>query len=225
MSIQLEQIIPLGRRFSEYELMFELNNINNKTKIIDCGSGPSSFNFEASQRNLQVTSIDPIYQFSAKQISTQIDNTFKDMMKQVSNNRVKFVWSNFSNVEEVENHRKSAMQLFIDDYEKGKTENRYIHNQLPVLQFNDNEFDLALCSHFLFLYSENLSFEFHVESIIEMLRVASEVRIFPVVDLNSNESPYLSRIIDFFKLNGYSPKLQKVDYEFQKNANKMLVIR
>lgn len=44
-------------------------------------------------------------------------------------------------------------------------------------------FDLAVCSHLLFLYSEHLSEDFHVESIKELCRVAGEARIFPLLEL------------------------------------------
>lgn len=225
MSINLDDIIPLGRRASEYKAMFNLENIKQDIKILDCGGGPSSFNFEMNKQKISVTSIDPLYQFSTIQISKRIDETFENMMTQLSNNKDKFIWSHFSTAEDVRKTRQTAMQMFLKDYENGKTEKRYIHAQLPVLPFEDKVFDIALCSHLLFLYSDNLSYEFHIESIIDMLRVAKEVRIFPVVDLNSNESPYLKNIIDFFKLNNYDIKLQKVKYEFQKNANKMLIIK
>ena len=45
--------------------------------------------------------------------------------------------------------------------------------------FADREFDLALCSHLLFLYSEQLTADFHLASIRELCRVAGEVRVFP----------------------------------------------
>ena len=57
-------------------------------------------------------------------------------------------------------------------------------------------FDLALSSHFLFLYSEHLDYEFHLESILEMLRVAREVRIFPLLTLKNERSPHVERIIE-----------------------------
>ena len=48
----------------------------------------------------------------------------------------------------------AAMRRFLNDYEAGQECGRDIDTQLPVLPFEDNSFDLALCSRFLFLYSE-----------------------------------------------------------------------
>ena len=52
---------------------------------------------------------------------------------------------------------------------------------LPDLPFDDGAFDLALSSHLLFLYSEQFDLGFHVRALEEMLRVAAEVRVFPLL--------------------------------------------
>jgi ubiquinone/menaquinone biosynthesis C-methylase UbiE len=109
----------------------------------------------------------------------------------------------------------------LSDFELGFEEGRYIAAELPNLPFKDNTFDLALCSHFLFLYSDHLDLDFHIKAIDEMLRVASEVRIFPVVDLNANRSVHLDAIMENFP----NCELIKVNYEFQKGGNQMLLIR
>ncbi len=67
--------------------------------------------------------------------------------------------------------------------------------------------------------------DFHIQSIAEMLRVAKEVRIFPLLDFNAIQSPYVEIIMNIYSKKGYSVKQLKVDYEFQKGGNKMLVIK
>ncbi len=52
------------------------------------------------------------------------------------------------------------MRLFLEDFEEGKKQGRYIAGELPELPFDDNSFDLAHVSHLLFLYSEQLSLNF-----------------------------------------------------------------
>jgi hypothetical protein len=59
-------------------------------------------------------------------------------------------------------------------------------------------------------------------SIREMLRVAKEVRIFPLLDVNARESRYLQGVLCGFQ--GYKFEIRKVNYEFQRGGNKMLVI-
>jgi len=96
---------------------------------------------------------------------------------------------------------------------------------LPHLDFADQSYDLALCSHFLFLYSEQCNCDFHVAAIAEMLRISCEVRIFPLLTLMQETSPYLDFVMDKFKNLGYLTAIAPVPYEFQPRANKMLVVK
>ena len=101
----------------------------------------------------------------------------------------------------------------------------YVVGELPVLPYKNNELDLALCSHFLFLYSEQLSFDFHVSSIKELCRVASEARIFPLLDLGARKSRHLEDVIQKLGESGYRCNIKKVSYEFQKGGNEMLQVK
>ena len=102
---------------------------------------------------------------------------------------------------------------------------RYVDADLPHLPFADRQFDLAVCSHLLFLYSEQLSLDFHFASILELCRVASEVRIFPLLELGSKTSRHLQPITNGLAEEGYTVTIVTVDYEFQRGGNKMMQIR
>ena len=43
------------------------------------------------------------------------------------------------------------MEAFLADYDEGKTAGRYVDAELPALPFPNQSFDVAVCSHFLFL--------------------------------------------------------------------------
>jgi len=58
-----------------------------------------------------------------------------------------------------------------------------------------------------------------------MLRVAREVRIFPLLALDGAISPYLSLVCEEFGSRGFDVQIVKVDYEFQRGGNQMLVIK
>jgi ubiquinone/menaquinone biosynthesis C-methylase UbiE len=89
------------------------------------------------------------------------------------------------------------MKDFIKDCDNGKKNKGYVYQELPKLSFKNDSFDLVLSSHFLFLYSDYFDLEFHIDSILEMCRVAKkEVRIFPILDLKNNRSKHLKPIID-----------------------------
>ena len=141
----------------------------------------------------------------------------------MAENTDNYVWSKISSLAELESVRMSAMKVFLEDYERGKTEKRYIYHELPNrLPLSDNSFDIGLSSHFLLLYTA-LGLDFHISAITEMLRVCQEVRIFPLCDLDSNGSDIIEAVIAHFRKT-YAVKIQKTDCEFQKGANRLLVI-
>lgn len=224
MGIDYQDVIPWGRSFAEYVKMFSLKPEDLDLRILDCGAGPSSFNAEMAERGKRVTSIDPIYNLSADYIKKRIDEIYDDVITQTRANADKFIWQTFSSVEELGRIRIAAMKRFLDDYEEGTIEGRYVYAELPSLPFADKEFDIALSSHFLFLYSSNLSLDFHRKAITDMVRVAREIRIFPLVDVNAIPSMHLESIKKELTEKGCKVITEKVDYEFQKGGNQMLRI-
>jgi hypothetical protein len=118
-----------------------------------------------------------------------------------------------------------AMERFLADFEDGRRAGRYIAAGLPSLPFADQRFDLALSSHFLFLYGGQLSAEFHVAAIEEMLRVAHEVRVFPLLTQDGAPSPHVAAVCDHLRNKGFRLAIKPVPYEFQRGACEMLVIR
>ncbi len=223
--MKLENIIPWGRSKKEYMQMFNLTkeDVTGK-RILGCGDGPSSFNTEVDYDDGQVVSIDPLYAYSKKEIMQRIDEVAEDVMAQVKANADKFVWKNIPDLESLEHMRIEAMMEFLMDYEDGLEEGRYIAAELPNLPFEDGSFDLALSSHLLFLYSDHLDEAFHKAAIEEMLRVADEVRIFPLLTLENEPSPHVEPVMKHLESKGYSVTIEKSGYEFQKGGDKMMRI-
>jgi len=205
--------------------MFLLSDSDLKLKILGCADGPSSFNCEVKRKGIDVTSIDPLYEFTKEQIRQRIIETSNIVRNQLELNQNDFIWNEFKNVDSLVDLRLKAMSNFLDDYELGKSEGRYQHALLPNLPYEKESFDLVLSSHFLFLYSENFDLEFHLASILKMCDVAKkEVRIFPIVDLNNKKSKHLSLIMEELRLRAYECKVIKTKYEFQKEGDEMLQI-
>ncbi len=223
-AVRYDSIVPWGRTFEEYVDMFDLEERDLEKSILGCGDGPACFNAAMHQKGKKAVSIDPIYKFTDEEIQRRIDETYLKVMQQTRENQEKFVWHNIKSVEELGEIRMSAMKAFLMDYNAGKKEERYLFAELPSLPFQDKQFDLALSSHFLFLYTDHLSLGFHIQSIDEMLRVADEIRIFPLVDMNANRSCYVDSVITRYRSLGFSAHEIQVDYEFQKGGNKMLRI-
>lgn len=223
MVFQLDQVVPYGRSYAEYRRMFALTDKEMKGRILGVADGPSSFNAEATRAGYKVVSVDPLYDFSAQQIQHRIKQTFERVVQETRANAHQFVWKEFQNVEAVASARKKAMKTFIEDYPNGRHYGRYIPASLPMLPFEDGQFDIAVCSHFLFLYSEQLDYRFHLAAMQEMLRVARQVRVFPLHTLANQPSPHVQPLIRALIELGFEVGTRHVDYEFQRGAHRMFV--
>jgi hypothetical protein len=221
----LDTIVPFGRSKLEYELMFAMSDCDRNKSIIGIGDGPASFNAEMTASGCSVISIDPIYQFSGTEIKSRFDACVDTIIEQVRNTPNNWVWNYHKSPDDLRANRETAIAIFLEDYDRGKSEGRYLNAELPKLDFQDQQFQLALCSHFLFLYSEHLSFEFHLDSIRELCRIAEEVRIFPLLNLAQLRSPYIDEICSTLSKEGISSEIIQVTYEFQKGGNQAIVFR
>ena len=221
----LNQVVPWGRSYDEYQRMFALTEADLQLRILGCADGPAGFNALATRRGTNVVSVDPIYQWSALQIQERIAATFDEILDQTRRNSGEFVWDTMRSVERLGEVRMAAMQEFLEDFEQGKAEGRYVEAELPALPLPDDSFDLTLCSHFLFLYSEQLGERFHQEAICEMCRVSREIRIFPLLALGAKPSPYVGGVLEHLRAEGHHAAIETVPYEFQRGGNRMMRIR
>jgi hypothetical protein len=222
MSFSLKEIVPWGRSFDEYVAMFSLSCEDLDKRILGCGDGPAAFNARLTSRGGRVVSADPLYRFTADDIHQRIHETYPDVMAQTRKNRHEFIWASISSVEELGRIRMTAMEEFLADFPRGREQGRYVDAKLPRLPFSDEEFDMAVCSHLLFLYSEQLSADFHAASIRELCRVATEARIFPLLELGSEKSRHLKAVTRILSEAGCSVAVETVAYEFQRGGNQMM---
>ena len=222
MPFSIDQVIPWGRTLDEYEAMFSLSPQDKAGRILGCADGPASFNAEMTAQGCRVVSADPLYAFASEVIAQRGRETFELVLDQTRRNRQDFVWDRIDSPEALGQLRMEAQQLFLEDFPCGRADGRYIDASLPDLPFSDGVFDLALCSHFLFLYSQQFDLEFHVLAMQEMLRVAREVRVFPLLQLGGALSPHVQGVVAACRAAGMRAELVSVNYEFMRNGNQML---
>jgi SAM-dependent methyltransferase len=224
--VALDSVVPWGRSLDEYVRMFDLTPGDLGSRILDCAAGPASFNAEMHRRGRRVVSCDPIYEFSASEIAMRIEETAPKILEATRRTLENFVWTEFESLERLGERRRAAMRQFLDDLPAGLGEGRYRVAELPTLPFADGEFDLALCSHFLFTYSNVLPLEFHRDAIREMCRVDAEARIFPLVEqFGAGHSPHVAAVVAELSAEGYRCEVKRVPYEFQRGGNEMLRVR
>ena len=83
-------------------------------------------------------------------------------------------------------------------------------NPSGALPFPDFMFDLALCPDYLFTDENNQSIAFHLQQIIELARVAKDVRIFPLTDSQGLPSPLLGPVLLALQHDNYGIEVRDV---------------
>ncbi|MFT6916567.1 MAG: hypothetical protein ACJAWL_002907 [Motiliproteus sp.] len=224
-AVKLNNIVPWGRSFEEYRSIFGLTDKDLNKRLLGCGDGPACFNSELTRRGGKMLSVDPIYQFSGEQIRSRIDEVYPQIMAQMELNAANYLWESITDVAELGRVRMAAMQQFLADFDAGLEAGRYRCAALPALPFEGQQFELALCSHFLFLYSDHFDLQEHIQGMIELCRVATEVRVYPLLSLDGKPSKHVSAVREALTDAGIQTSLQTVDYQFQKGATEMLVAR
>ena len=225
MPFTVDGVVPWGRTMDEYCGMFDLGERDLRRRILGCGDGPASFNAEMTAQGYSVVSVDPLYALKAEAIEKRVEKTYDVILEQLARNRDDFVWTCVPSLPALGQRRMWAMRTFLADFSRGLREGRYLDASLPDLPFEDNSFDLALSSHFLFLYSKEFDLDFHVRALEEMLRVAPEARAFPLLQVGGAPSPHVEGVIDAFTAQDIQARIEKVPYEFQRGGSRMLRLR
>lgn len=90
--------------------MFNLTARHLGSTILDCASGPASFNAEMPKQ------CDPIYRLSAADVSFKIEKTFSMILANAEENRANFLWDEIQSPQHLGKLRKEAMQQFLADF-------------------------------------------------------------------------------------------------------------
>jgi hypothetical protein len=227
--MHVSEVIPWGRSFEEYRLIFDLTAADLAGRILGCGDGPASFNAEAAALGHRVVSCDPVYALGASAIKQRVAECYDQVISQVRENADGYLWDYFRDPDHLGQCRLGAMERFLADFDQGKRQGRYVTASLPRLPFADGEFSLAPVSHLLFLYTRHFDLDFHIAAVEELLRVAGEVRVFPLVTLDRQWSAHVEPVRARLRSAGFEVEVVAVRYEFQKaddrGGNRMLRVR
>ncbi|KAF0172986.1 MAG: hypothetical protein FD161_3891 [Limisphaerales bacterium] len=215
----LDKVVLLGRTLDEYRRYFtlDLEGLRGR-KILDVASGVSSFCAEARRAGLRVTAFDAIYELPADEIerrcATDLDHV-TDAIRDLKTYR----WDFYQSPENLRKFREQAYRGFLADYcAQGKA--CYVPGLLPKLPFRDGEFDLTLVSYLLFVYEDQLDYEFHKRSLLEIMRVTcGEARVYPIVTFEAKRSSYLDRLRSDRELQHLAFEEVRTDFEFLLNSN------
>jgi hypothetical protein len=222
--LQLDRIVLLGRTFEEYRRYFLLEREDLIGKdVLDVAGGVSSFCAEANTLAINVTSFDPIYALPPEKIMERSQPDLESVYRAIGSVPT-YRWGYYKNPEYMRELRERASTIFLSDYRTHPE--RYVAGELPRLSFADSRFDLTLVSYFLFAYQDRLSYAFHRDSILEIMRVTrDEARIYPTVTFEAKPSEYVPALQSDLALKCFEFAEIKTDFEFLVNSNSFLRVR
>jgi hypothetical protein len=217
-------MLVTSRSFEEYEAFFALTAGDLAGSVLDCSAGASGFAAVANARGGRVIAVDPAYALGVDRLAAEIDASTATGGAIIAGNADHFVWTWYGSRERRDELRRDAGAAFLADLRAHPA--TYVPGALPGLPFADDAFDLALCSHLLFTWSDVLDEPWHEDALTELLRVAREVRVFPMVVQGTGDPvPFLPRLVDRFRGRGHQVDAVAVPYEFQRGADRMLTVR
>jgi len=219
--LQLDRVVLLGRAFEEYRRYFllEPHELIGKT-VLDVAAGVSSFCAEANNLGIKVTAFDPIYALSQEEIRERSDADLESVYRTIGLVPT-YRWGYYKNPDYMRALRERASAVFFSDFKIHPQ--RYVAGELPRLPFADSEFDLTLVSYLLFAYQDRFDYEFHRDSILEIMRVTRrEARIYPTVTFEAQPSEYIPVLRSDPALQTFGFTEIETDFEFLVNSNSYL---
>ena len=214
-----------SRSFAEYEAMFDLDEQVLDGRVLDCCAGASSFVAEHVARGGDGLAVDPAYAWNGAALASAARNGLGGGTQIIDQHPDTFVWDWYGTVGRREAMRREAAGAFLVDV--GHNPGRYVAAALPQLPLAGQSVDVALCSHLLFTWSEQLGHQWHLAALREMLRVVRrEIRVYPlVVQGTGAKVPFLDQVLGQLQGDGHDVELRRVPDEFQRGADSMLVAR
>ena len=189
--------------------------------VLDCCAGGSSFTAESGAR---AVAADPAYALGRHELAGRVRAALRDGSRIITAHAGRFDWSWYGSPDHRAGLRTMAGRRFLQDLRERP--GRYVAGALPHLPFADASFDLVVCSHLLFTWSDQLDEDWHRRALAELLRVARrEVRVFPLVVQGTGEPvPFLASLRAEFTAAGHRSQVRQVPYRFQRGADRMLLL-
>jgi hypothetical protein len=202
--------------------MFDLNIPRyTQHRILDCPAGPSSFVAEANKLGVNVVGCDPLFGMPIKELIYRDREDLELILNQIF--AVSYLY-NWESMEGLRRCRELALDIFESDYCTGLIEKRHLKGELPKLPFQDRSFDLVLSGNLLFYYNNEFDYTFHKDSILEMLRVSREVRIYSTQGPYNHPWKYFEKLLSDLKKESVITNIVSAPHHFQLGVNKMLII-
>ena len=205
----------------DYLQIFALDEADLNKSILEYPAGIACFNAEMHAKGKSVCSGDDFYDVELPEMVKRAEAILQRNRQYLQNHPQRLNAAVDCSVEQVVSQWQKNSECFLDDFQEGKQQQRYQRFYLPKLPFTTHYFDLALCSDLVFhtrLYPDNQP----DEVIMELCRVAREVRIFPLLDEHGDISDQLGPAMLNLQQQNFGVEIKEVPYQLLAGSNAML---
>ncbi len=218
------QLIITSRPFSDYQDMFLLTDADLVAgPILDCPGGASPFGAQVRARGGTVVSVDPAYRIPREELSARVSRDLGHSATWTAENAHNFDWDYLGSPDSLRRLFEVSADMFFADYLSDRQ--RYVAATLPELPFSCAAFRLAVCSHLLFCYPEFLTYDGHLAGLLELIRVADELRVYPLVDTCGRPYPKLDELRTALAEHGVRTEIRTAACTYIVGADQLLICR
>lgn len=208
---------------ADYRQIFDLSDADLARRILDFPGGISSFNAEMFQAQRTVVSGDTAYDLSQDEMRAYQAAVVEQNIAHLEAHRDALVESTQAGLDEIVALWQRTADTFLQDYAAGLAAGRYQYMTLPDLPVETHRFELALCSDALF-HTETTK-GYSAQTLIDaLLRVAHEVRVFPLLTESGQMSEEIGPVMLQCQQNNFGIEVREVTYQQRKGGNAMLRI-
>lgn len=145
----------------DYREVFDVDDEILKGRILEHACGPTAFNAEQTARGQVVLSQDALFALPHSALGECINSAAENIHVKA---------------------RREGLRTFLADFTAGLREGRYrAVSELPFPETNFS-FDCVLTAHSLFQDAHATHLHYHLAILLELARLAPEVRLYPLTD-------------------------------------------
>lgn len=221
----MDRLVLWGHHLDEYQDMFDLPEAALSMRFLEFQSGVSAFQADLRSKASHLVSYDTWFDLNKDALQQKIETSFSARLDQIRQRAEAFDLSRYDgSLDKLVAYRRQGITEFLQDYELGHAEGRYLYASQSRLPFPNFFFDYVLSAHHFFSITAPQTVDYYLNTIEELARVAKEVRIFPLVDAQGVPSELLGPVILALQQKNYGIEVRDVAYHLQPKGNAMLRI-
>ncbi len=205
---------PTGFSFEQYQQMFALDDAGLQGRILDLGGGFSTFNCQGRAAGYDIVSFDALYELSPAKINDRVDAWCLDLVQQGLACDSELSQAYCADLAE-------RSRQFSQDVQSDQAQGHYLSQWQDIDKLSDSSFSCVVAPYYFF-HSVAGSLDDHIDVINVLCRVATELRIFPLLAESGKAPEQLGPLMLALQQQNLALEVVTVDGEMPYGSGAML---